>query len=149
MRPSRGAAHAGPCFPSQKRAQRGQVLPVRLVLDFLRRLQQLRDAPEACVVDDEAERLDADLSIADVLVPVDVRAKRLLRVVEVERADPGDSDVPLDLFGRALPAAARADVVAGGEDVAGVDADADALPVVDELDDLPELLERAAEAGAL
>src|ERR1043165_5684496 len=149
MRRSRDFAPAGRCDPSQKRAELGQVPPVRLVLDFLWRLEQLRDAPEARVGDDGAEGLRADASLADVLVAVDARAERLLRVVEGERADFADADVRVDLVDDALPSAARADVVAGGEDVAGVDADADALLFVDEVYDPAELLERAAEAGAL
>src|SRR5436309_3529448 len=124
MRRSRGAAHDGRreasalvecagragAFESggmsaalQKPAQFPEVLPVRLVLDLLRRLDQLRDAPEADVVEDVAEALDADLALADVLVTVDARAERLLRVVEMERADPGDTDVGLDLVDGALP----------------------------------------------
>ena len=55
----------------------------------------------------------------------------------------------IELFDRPLVAVAVADVVARGEDVAGIEADADALLVVDERDDPPELLERAAEARAL
>src|ERR1051326_7252953 len=134
MRRSRGAAHPPPGVRSTRpRARR----------------QQLGEAPEARVVEDEAEGVDADFSLADVLMPVDARAERLLRVVEVERADLADAGVAVDLVDDALPSVARADVVAGGEDVAGVDADADALFVVDEGDDPPPLLQRAAEARAL
>src|ERR1043166_3640273 len=104
IRRSRGAEHALRCAASQKRAQRGQVLPVRLVLDFLRRFEQLGDAPEARVVEDVAESVDADLTLANVLVAVDARAERLLRVVEVEGAALVDVGVALDLCGRALPA---------------------------------------------
>src|ERR1051326_3689747 len=100
IRRSRGAEHALRCAASQKRAQRGQVLPVRLVLDFLRRFEQLGDAPEARVVEDGAERVDADLPLADVLVAVDARAERLLRVAEGEGADPVDADRGLALVGR-------------------------------------------------
>ena len=105
---------------------------VRLRLDRLRRLEQFRDAREARVVEKRGGTLEADLPFADVLVAVDARAERLLRVVEVKRADVVDADVPLHLVDRALVAVARADLVAGREDVAGVDADADARLVVDE-----------------
>jgi hypothetical protein len=84
-----------------------------------------------------------------VLVAIDARAEALLRIVEVERADVLDADMAFEVVDRPLVAVARPQLVAGREDVAGVDADADALLVVDELPDRAELLERAAEAGAL
>src|SRR5258705_13422148 len=80
---------------------------------------------------------------------IDARAERLLRVVQVKRADVFDADEALHLVDHPLPAVARADVVAGGEDVAGVDADVDARLVVDRGDDPPQLLQRTADARAL
>src|SRR5205807_1779140 len=120
-----------------------------LVLHVLRRLQHLRDAAEARVVEDKGERIAADGPFADVLVAVDARAERFLRVIEMKRADLLDADVALHLVDHPLPALARADVVTGGEDVAGVDADANARLVIDRLNDPPQLLERAADARAL
>src|SRR5207244_950841 len=106
-------------------AQRRQVAPVRLLLDRLRRLDHLRDPPEAWIVDHEGEGVAADLPFADVLVAVDARAERLLRVVEMKRADVLHADEALHLVDHSLPAVVRPDIVAGGEDVAGIDADAD------------------------
>src|ERR1041385_383465 len=105
------------------------------MLDILRRLQHFGDAAETRVVDDVREGVAADGALADVLVAVDARAEGLLRVVEVKRADVLDADVALHLVDQPLPAVACADVVARGEDVAGVDADADARLVVDGADD--------------
>src|SRR2546421_10422491 len=77
----------------QERPEQRQILPIRLVLDRLRRLQQLRDAAESLVIQQKTKRFYADLAIADVLMPVDARAERLLRIVEVKRADVFEADV--------------------------------------------------------
>src|SRR4051812_5941335 len=116
------------------------------MLDRLRRLEQFRDAAEARVVQQEAKRLDADLAVADVLMAVDARAERLLRVVEMKRADVFDSDVRFERIDRPLVIVAIAKLVSRSEDVAGIETDADAPLVVNERDDASELFEGAAEA---
>src|SRR3954451_21843471 len=116
------------------------------MLDRLRRLQQFRDAAEALVVQQKSKGLDADLAVADVLMPVDPRAERLLRVVEMKRADVFDSDVRFERIDRPLVIVAIAKLVSRGEDVAGIETDADALLVIDQRDDPSQLLEGAAEA---
>src|SRR3954451_17049993 len=116
------------------------------MLDRLRRLQQFRDAAEALVVQQESKGLDTDLSVADVLMPVDARAERLLRIVEMKRADVFDSDVRFERIDRPLVIVAIAKLVSRGEDVAGIETDADALLVIDQCDDPSQLLEGAAEA---
>ena len=118
------------------------------MLDRLRRLEQFRDAAEARVVEEESEGFDADLAVADVLVAVDARAERLLRVVEMKGADVGDADVRVESVDRPLVVVAIAELVSRCEDVAGVETDADARFVVDERDDPSQLFERAAEARA-
>src|SRR3954451_4649400 len=105
------------------------------MLDRLRRLQQFRDAAEARVVQQEAKGLDADLAVADVLMPVDARAERLLRIVEMKRADIFDSDMRFERIDRPLVFVAIADLVSRGEDVARIETDADAPLVIDERDD--------------
>src|SRR3954451_12740329 len=116
------------------------------MLDRLRRLQQFRDAAEALIIQQEAKGLDADLAVADVLMPVDARAERLLRIVEMKRADIFDSDVRFERIDRPFVIVAIAKLVSRGEDVAGIETDADALLVVDQRDDPSQLLEGAAEA---
>src|SRR3954453_17548175 len=123
----------------QQRPQQRQILAIRLVLDRLRRLQQFRDAAEALVVQQEAKGLDTDLAVADVLMPVDARAERLLRVVEMKRADVVNSDVRFERIDCPFVIVAIAEFVSRGEDVARIETDADALLVVDERDDAPEL----------
>src|SRR4051812_13310081 len=77
----------------QQRPQQRQILAIRLMLYRLRRLEQFRDAAESLIVQQKSKRIDADLAVADVLMPVDARAERLLRVVEMKRTDVFDSDV--------------------------------------------------------
>ena len=73
---------------------------IGFVLDFFRRLQQLRDAAESLVVEQEAERVEAELPVTDVLVPVDARSKTSLRIVQMKQANVPDADVPLEFLHR-------------------------------------------------
>src|SRR5881392_1607564 len=114
------------------------------MLDRLRRLQQLGDAAEPPIVQKKAKRFHSDLAVADVLMPIDARAERLFRIVEVKRADVGDADVLIERLDRSLVIVTVAELVSRGEDVAGVETDADALLVIDERDDASQLFERAA-----
>ena len=50
-------------------------------------LQHLRDAREAAVGEQQPERARPQVALADVLVAVQARAERCLRVVQVERED--------------------------------------------------------------
>ena len=79
------------------------------------------------VVDDAAERLEAEAALADVLVAIDAAAERLLRVVQVKHLQPIESDQPRRTASNvAAYPSGDADVVARREQVAGVEADADA-----------------------
>ena len=57
---------------------------------------------------------------------IDAAAERPFRIIEVERADVVDADVLVELLDRRFVALASANIVAGREDVARVDADTDA-----------------------
>jgi hypothetical protein len=94
---------------------------------LLRRLEHLRDACEPPVVQQEPERREAEEAGTDVLVAVEPGPEVGLRVVQVERQHAAKADGPLAFRHRALPALAPPDVVAGGEQVARVEADPDAL----------------------
>ena len=50
----------------------------------LRRLEQHRQTLKPAIVDDAAERLEPDATLADVLVAIDAAAERPLRVVQVK-----------------------------------------------------------------
>ena len=68
--------------------------------------------------------LGADLPAADVLVAIDARAELALAVVEVNRHQPRQPQQLVELPPERQIAFAIAQVVAGGEGVAGIDADA-------------------------
>src|SRR6187431_2298727 len=95
-------------------AQHRKIFLVADGVDGLRRLDDFGDAREARVVQQKAKGLEADLALADVLVAVDAGAERLLRVVEMERADVVEADVLFHLVDRARVALPGADLVAGG-----------------------------------
>src|SRR5213078_3355392 len=108
-----------------------------------------RQLREPRVVDEPSERLDADAALADVLVPIDTARARLLRVVQVEGLQAREPHDPSELTERLAVALFRTDVVAGGEQVARVEADADAARAAEPLDDLGEVLEAMSEVGPL
>src|SRR5438874_1056923 len=97
------------------------------MFDLLWRFQQLRDAAEALIVEKEAKSFETDLSVADVLVTVDSRSERLLRIVEMEKSHIADADVFFNRLDRLFIAGARAQFIARRENVTGIEADADAL----------------------
>ena len=90
-----------------------------------------------------------EAALADVLVPIDAAAARLLRVVQVKHLDAVEADDAIERLERLAIALFGADVVAGGQQVAGVEADADARRAVEPLEDRREVLEAVAEVGAL
>src|SRR6266568_7109594 len=112
---------------SPELAQQGEGVPVRPGLRILGRLESHGDPVEAPVRHQPAEGLFAEPSPADLLVTVEARAQRRFRVVQMkgphvpEPHDPGAGrdDVAITL--------ARAQVVAGGEEMTRVETDAEAL----------------------
>ena len=94
-----------------------------------------------------ASRL-AELARADVRVPVAVGAERGLGVVEVQRADAPGAELAPGLGEHRAHPPRRADVIAAGEQVAGVQAHAQALAAAGGLQQRRELRQRAAERAA-
>ena len=90
----------------------------------------------------------ADLAVAEVHVAVAVRAERVHRVVAVQRAEPVEPDDAVELVQHLGQVVRGADVVARGEQVAGVEADAEPLVPAGDLDQPRQLLERAPERPA-
>ena len=86
---------------------------------------QDRQPGKATVVQDPAERLFAEAAASDVLVAIDAAAARLLRVVPVKHLQPVEPDDALEGVERLAISRLADDVVAGGDEVAGVEADAD------------------------
>src|SRR5581483_9750489 len=85
----------------------------------------------------------------DVLVAVDARAEALLRVVQVERDDARDADRRVELGDRRGVAPRRAEVVARGERVLRVDADAEPIAVRRRVDERREVREAPADLRPL
>jgi len=100
---------------------------------------------EALVVEQTAEGLNADGSLPDVLVPVELGATRRFGVVAVPDADGIECDCCSD-FGHGLRVALLGnDVVAGDVRVTSVEADGDRSVVAQQRDELGDLLEAATE----
>ena len=90
----------------------------------------------------------AQLPLPDVGVAVAARAEGALRVVEVQRAQPLQADLRGDLLQQRVHARGRADVIAGGEQVAGVQAHPQPLPAAGGVDQRSQLLHRAPQGAA-
>ena len=114
------------------------------------RLQHARQALDAAARTGTPRSPSSPSSpVADIGVAVAVGAERRLRVVEVQRADAAARRARVARSRMtASRARGRADVVAGGEQVAGVQAHAEALAAAGRLDQRGELLEGAAERAA-
>src|SRR5688572_18862803 len=70
----------------------------------LRRLEQHRQRGETAVVENPAERFQAETALADVLVAIDAAAARLLGVVEVKGGEAIEPHEPIEfLKGRSIP----------------------------------------------
>src|SRR4051812_18657456 len=106
----------------------------------LRGLEEHRRLPEPPVVDEAAERLEADVPFADVRVPIDAAAERLLRIVHMEGAQPGEPDCTTEPLERRGVAFRGGQVVPGREQMTGIEADAEPAVAAHQLDDRRELL---------
>ena len=111
-------------------------------------LEHVRHALEARLGQERGHPALADLAVAEVHVAVAVRAERVHRVVAVQRAEPVEPDDAVELVEHLGQVVRGADVVARGEQVAGVQADAEPLVPAGDLDQPRQLLERAPERPA-
>src|SRR5438876_8274681 len=109
---------------SGERSEHGEIPPVLREVGALRRLDAHGKAGEAPVAQQPAEGPEAEAPSADVLVAIEPPAERALRVVQVERDDPVDAQAGVELGECGRVAGGRAQVVARGEGVLGVEADA-------------------------
>ena len=115
----------------------------------LRRLKEHRQVAEPPIVDDAAEWLEPEAALADVFVTIDTAAERLLGIVQVQHLEAIESDQAPELFERRRVAFRRAEVVPGREQMAGIEAHADAAMIAHLGDDRCELLERRSQRCAL
>src|SRR2546430_11584154 len=80
---------------------------------------------------EEDTQLLAEEALADVVVPVTVRAERRLRVVHVQGAEAVEADLPVELPEHCVERGAVGDVVARHIEVARVEADAEVWMAVE------------------
>src|SRR5207249_11117614 len=85
-------------------------------------LEAARAFPEPLLVHKDPKRFLSELALPEVRVAVEFRSEVAHRVIQVERADPTESDGLVDRPEERLVAVSRPEVVARGERVARVDA---------------------------
>src|SRR5437588_472221 len=97
-----------------------------LVVAFdLRRLQHHRPVAKTRIVDQQAKRLDAEMSAANMSVAINPAAVRLEAVVDVKRLQARQTDEPIEGAKRGAILRFGGECIAGREDVAGVQTDAE------------------------
>src|SRR2546428_748099 len=149
MRSPRGSATGS--FPAWTRPRRRRVRPrdegpQRLQVPPIPgigpgELEAAREFPETLLVHEETERLLPELPLPDIRVTVEFRSEVAHRIVQVERADPTESDALVDRPEERLVAVPRPEVVARGERVTCVDTDPEAVRMGRAFHHFGELLE--------
>jgi hypothetical protein len=104
---------------------------------------------EAGVGHDALEGVERDLAEADVLVSVGAAVARGFGIVEVPDAELMDVEEGFEFLEGLVEALRGGEVVTGGEEVCGVEADGESLGLFDGVDDFLEVFESPAEGGAL
>ena len=89
-----------------------------------------------------------DQPVADVVVPVAVRAQRRLGIVGMQRAQAVEADPVVEVGEQCVKTTVVGDVDAGHEEVARVEADAEPFVAPERVEDERELVERAADRSA-
>src|SRR5947207_55217 len=97
---------------------------------------------------EECAEVFADQPLPDIRVPVAIRAERGRAVVDVEGTQPVEAQTLVDLVYQLVDRLRVGDVVAGGEEMARVEAHAEARMAVELLEQYFELVERAADRSA-
>jgi hypothetical protein len=132
-------------------AQFGEVDAVEIAAatDTLGRFEVHGDLRHVAVVHQVGETVDADMAFADVLVPVHVRVELGLAVVQMNGLELVAADVVVECLHRGAVVFGRFEGITGGENMAGVEANAHALGFLDAVDDRAEVFELPAEVGPL
>src|SRR5262245_3384457 len=108
---------------------------------FLGRLQDHRPVAEAWIVDQQAERFRAQTALADRCVPIDPAAPRFEAIVDVKDLEPAQADHLVEFLHRGTVLGFRVQGVAGGEDMAGIEADAVTVRLGHERQDAGQVFE--------
>jgi hypothetical protein len=111
--------------------------------------QQAGRIDEPRIVDELTESIEPDEPLADVLVAVPPSAEIELRVVQMHREQPVDSEQIIEPRHRLVIRLRRPEIVPCGEDVAGVETVPDTRGVGDAFSYRGEMLETGAEVRAL
>src|SRR5204863_6330772 len=114
-----------------------------------RRFDDQRHAGEACVTRQADEEVLADATLAEVRVAVAAGAARELGIVDVHAAEGAALEARVEVGEEGRVARVLVDCVAGGEGVAGVEADADALACAARAAEQRQLLPGAPEQRAV
>ena len=101
------------------------------------------------IIDEVAESFFPDFSFADVFMSIDAAACFFLGIIGMDALYGCHADVTLHLFDHGFLAVSCSEVVAGGEQVAGIEADAEVFGCIESGDDVAELFESVADGGAL
>src|SRR3989441_543874 len=149
MRSSRGSAtgsFAAWTRPRRRRVRPRDEGPQRLQVPPIPgigpgELEAAREFPETLLVHEETERLLPELPLPEIRVAVESRSEVAHRIVQVERADPTESDALVDRPEERLVAVPRPEVVARGERVTCVDTDPEAVRMGRAFHHFGELLE--------
>ena len=96
-----------------------------------------------------AERFEAEMALADMLMAIDARMERLERIVDMKRDEAIEPDVLVEFGESAVVALFRAQIVARSEGVLGIEAQPQPLVLVDRIEDPAHLFELVAEIAAL
>jgi len=106
-----------------------------------------RRGAEAGMGQETAKGFGADFAVADVIVAIDAAAERNFGVVNVEDRNVFEPDDAIGELERGDQAGFALDVVAGGEEMRGIQAGAD-LQALQRVEHLAEFFEARAEGGA-
>ena len=104
---------------------------------------------QAGIVDDVAEADHPDLAFADVFMAVDARTEVGPGIVQVKGDDLLEADEVVDFLQGCVPTFGRANVVSGGEEMAGVEADGQAFGVLHAIIDRGEMFHAMAQTAPL
>ena len=131
--------------------QRGEIQGVEIlsVAGALGRFEIHREFCEAAIVQEISEGVDAEVSLADVLVAIDSGGEGLFAIVQMKRAQMVQTDDAIELLERLGEFAFRAERVAGGEEMAGVEANSQSRGILGAFEQFREVFEAMAQAGPL
>ena len=89
---------------------------------LLRRFEDHWPSPEAEIVDQQLERLQTEAAAADVGVAIHAAAVRLEAVVDMKSLEPRQTNRPMEVAHRRFVLRCRPETIAGGKDMAGIEA---------------------------